>query len=51
MALHPFSFIVFDGDLNLPEDLLTVLADCSPQRRHGVGGIEVKDAQEVLMGE
>jgi len=44
-------FIVFDGDFDLPEDLLAVLTDRCSQCRHGVGGVEVKDTQEVLMGE
>ena len=46
-----FTFIVLDGDADLPQYLLVYLADRRAQRPHGGGGVEVEDRHEILMAE
>ena len=43
------SLILFDGNLNHPQDLFAALADRRPQFRHCVQGVEVEHAQKVLV--
>ena len=44
-----FAFIVLDGDLNLPQYLLTGIADNRAESGNGIAGVEVEYAQKVLM--
>lgn len=53
MAFAPFrqllALIVFDGDFDLTQDLLTGLADGRAQGGDGLRRVEIKDVQEILM--
>ena len=44
-----FAFIVLDGDLDLPQHLLTGVTDNRAERGNGIAGIEVEYAQKVLV--
>ena len=44
-----FTFIVLDGDADLPQHLLVDLADCCSQRPNRGRGIEVKNRHKVLV--
>ncbi|NBI10615.1 hypothetical protein D1641_11415 [Colidextribacter sp. OB.20] len=44
-----FPLIFFDGDFDLPQHRLAPQADRRTQLRDGVLGVEVKNAQEILM--
>ena len=46
-----FTFIVLDGDANLPQHLLVYLADRRAQRPDGRRGVEVEDRHEIFMAE
>ncbi|MFQ9817983.1 MAG: hypothetical protein ACLRX3_07765 [Subdoligranulum sp.] len=43
------TFIVLDGDADLPQHLLVDLADCCSQRPNCGRGVEVKDRHKVLV--
>ena len=45
------TLIILDGNFDLPKDLLTGLTDSRAQGGDGGRGVEVKDIQEILMGE
>ena len=45
------ALISFDGDFDLPQDLFAGLADRRSEDAHRVGGVEVEDGLEVLVGE
>jgi hypothetical protein len=44
-----FAFIIFDGDFELPQYPLTSFADRRTEGGYGIGRVEIKDAQKVLM--
>ena len=44
-----FTFIVLDGDADLPQHLLVDLADCCSQRPNCGRGVEIKDRHKVLV--
>ena len=44
-----FPLIVFNDNLNLPQDLFAALADRCSQLTDSIRGVEVENAQEVLM--
>ena len=46
-----FTFIVLDGDADLPQHLLVYLADRRAQRPDGRRGVEVEDRHEIFMAE
>ena len=46
-----FTFIVLDGDADLPQHLLVYLADRCAQRPDGRRGVEVEDRHEIFMAE
>ena len=43
------TFIVLDGDADLPQHLLVDLADCCSQRPNRGRGIEIENWHEILM--
>ena len=45
------TLIILNGNFDLPQDLLAGLADSRAQGGDGGWGIEIKDVQEILMGE
>ena len=46
-----FTFVVLDGDANLPQHLLVYLADRRAQRPDGRRGVEVEDRHKIFMAE
>ena len=46
-----FTFIVLDGDADLPQHLLVYLADRRAQHPDGSRGVEVEDRHEIFMAE
>ena len=44
-----FSFITFDGGFDVPQHLLTGVADERTQCGNGISGVEVKDTEEIFM--
>jgi hypothetical protein len=44
-----FAFVIFNGDFDLPQHLLTSFADRRAEGGYGIGCVEIKDAQKVLM--
>ncbi|MGI6182045.1 MAG: hypothetical protein ACOYIE_08215 [Agathobaculum sp.] len=53
MLCRPFrdvlTFIIFDGNFNLPQHLLVNLADHRAEGGNGLRGIEIEDTEEILM--
>ena len=44
------TFVILNGNADLPQHLLVDLADRRPQHSNGGRGIEIKNRHEVLMG-
>ena len=49
MVGAPFTLIIFYSDFDLPQHLLTALADRRTKSGYQRRGIEIKDAQKILM--
>jgi hypothetical protein len=53
MVLAPFReffpLMFFDGDFDLPQDLLTGIADGGSQHGDGVAGVEIEHAEKIFV--
>lgn len=44
-----FAFVIFDGDFDLPQHPFRLFADRCAEGGDGIGRVEIKDTQKILM--